>query len=59
MASVMYAEYYARILFNRELHDQLLKQVLSENPEQDGLTLANTIAQQRAKQLLESAEEYF
>lgn len=59
MANVMYAEYYARVLFNRELHDQLLKQVLAEDPNEAGLTLANTMAQQRAKQLLESAEEYF
>ena len=59
MASVMYAEYYARILFNRELHDQLLKRVLTEDPNEKGLTLANTVAQQRARQLLESAEEYF
>lgn len=59
MATVMFAEYYARILFNRELHDELLKKVLSEDPVEEGLTLANTVAQQRARQLLESAEEYF
>lgn len=59
MASVMYAEYYARPLFNRELHDKLLKKVITENPQEQGLTLANTVAQQRARQLLESAEEYF
>jgi len=59
MAIVMYAEYYARILFDRELHDQLLKKVLTENPVEDGLTLANTMAQQRARILLKSAEEYF
>ena len=59
MATVMYAEYYARILFNRELHDELLKKVLSEDPVEEGLTLANTVAQQRARKLLESAEEYF
>jgi len=59
MASVMYAEYYARPLYNRELHDELLKKVLSENPTENGLTLANTLAQQRARKLLESAEEYF
>ena len=59
MATVMYAEYYARVLYNRELHDELLNKVLSENPVEDGLTLANTVAQQRAKKLLESAEEYF
>lgn len=59
MASVMYAEYYARPLFNRELHDMLLKKVITDNPQEQGLTLANTVAQQRARQLLESAEEYF
>lgn len=59
MASVMYAEYYARPLYNRDLHDELLKKVLAENPVENGLTLANTLAQQRARQLLDTAEEYF
>jgi len=59
MASVMFAEYYARPLYNRELHDELLKKVLAENPNENGLTLANTLAQLRARKLLDSAEEYF
>lgn len=59
MASVMYAEYYARVLFNRDLHDQLLNKVLEASPVEKGLTLANTLAQHRADRLLKSADEYF
>lgn len=59
MAMVMYAEYYARVLYDRELHDKLLTQVVSQDPNEKGLTLVNVVAQQRAKKLLESAEEYF
>ena len=59
MAKVMYAERYARTLYNRELHDQLLQDVLAQDPKEEGLTLANIIAQQKAKTLLDSAEEYF
>lgn len=59
MAKVFYAERYARPLFNRELHDQLLNEVLAENPVEKGLTLSNIIAQQRARKLLESADDFF
>ncbi len=59
MAKVLYAERYARPLFNRELHDRLLYEVVEQNPNEPGLTLINTIAQQKAKNLLESADEFF
>lgn len=54
---VEYARYYARLMFDQALHDRLLNEVIEANPESPGLTLSNTIAQQRAKLLLE--EEYF
>lgn len=59
MTQVIYAENYARLVFDRELHDSLLTGVLAADPQQPGLTLINVVAQQRAKELLESADGYF
>lgn len=56
---VAYARYYARLVYDRELHDRLLFEVRNANPKIEGLTLMNTLAQSEAKQLLLSAEEYF
>ena len=58
-AKVIYAERYARLIFDRELHDRLLREVLAADPELEGVTLANRIAQSRAQQLLISGEDYF
>jgi hypothetical protein len=59
MTKVMYADQYARLMFDRELHDQLLNEVLSTDPEVPGLVLINTVAQDRAYELLETADAYF
>lgn len=59
MVKVLYAKHYARLLYERELHDSLLKGVLAANAEVPGLTLMNTLAQQEAKTLLDSANDYF
>ena len=59
MSKVMFAEQYARLLFNRELHDRLLEEVLAADPNVPGLTLINAVAQRRARELLDSADEYF
>jgi len=56
---VDYAKYYARTLYERELHDRLLNEVLAAKPEQPGYTLFNTLAQNEAVELLESADDYF
>lgn len=56
---VDYARYYARTLYDRELHDRLLQDVLAADPEAPGLTLFNTLAQEEAKELLASADDYF
>ncbi|MGD2127683.1 MAG: TRAP transporter TatT component family protein [Lysobacterales bacterium] len=56
---VDYARYYARTLYDRELHDRLLKEVLEADPVYPGLTLFNTLAQDDAKELLASADDYF
>lgn len=59
MVLVFYAQHYARMVFDRELHDHLLKTVMAADPQQKGLTLINTLAQQRAAELLQSADDYF
>ncbi len=56
---VDYARYYARTLYDRELHDKLLNQVMSAQAVQDGYTLFNTLAQREAQELLDAADEYF
>lgn len=58
-AKVLFAENYARLLFDRELHDALLRDVLAADIRAPGLTLMNAIAQQRARELLDSADDYF
>ncbi|MCE2425164.1 MAG: hypothetical protein J4F45_08705 [Pseudomonadales bacterium] len=59
MAKVFYAQSYARMVFDRELHDRLLTEVLSADPQAPGLTLMNTIAQEQARALMESSDDYF
>lgn len=56
---VEYARRYARLVFDRELHDRLLHDVLEAPTEAPGLTLFNALAKEEARELLESAEEYF
>ena len=56
---VDYAYYYARTLYERALHDRLLREVLQSDPVHPGLTLFNVMAQRDAKSMLESADDYF
>lgn len=56
---VDFARYYARTLYDRDLHDQLLNEVLAANPVQPGYTLFNTLAQVEAQALLDTADDYF
>ncbi len=56
---VEFARRYARLTFDRELHDRLLSEVLAADPQAPGLTLLNTIAQRQARLLLDSAASYF
>jgi TRAP transporter T-component len=58
-AKTALAQYYARLVFNQELHDQLLNEVINANPKAKGYTLINTLAQDQAKQLLISGKDYF
>ena len=56
---VEYARRFARLMYEQELHDRLLQEVLAAPAEQDGYTLFNVLAQQDAQALLASSEEYF
>lgn len=58
-AKVEYARRYARMMFDQELHDRLLKEVLAAPVESPGRTLFNVLAKRDAAQLLETSTEYF
>jgi hypothetical protein len=59
MVKVLYARQYARLVFDRPLHDRLLREVVEADPKAPELTLANTLAQEQARDLLAEADEYF
>ena len=59
MTKVVFAEQYAKLTFNKALHDQLLNEVLAADPAIEGLTLTNVLAQQRARVLLAESDDYF
>ena len=59
LVKVFYAESYARLVFDRELYDRLLEDVLSSPAREDGLTLMNAIAKEQARTLLASADDFF
>lgn len=59
MVRTLYAQHYARLVFDRELHDRLVADVLAADPVAPGLTLVNVLAQQRAAALQASADAYF
>ncbi len=59
MIKVYYAQRFARMMFDRKLHDRLLNQVLKADIYHKGYVLSNTIAQREARKLLNSAAEYF
>ncbi|MGA7749237.1 MAG: TRAP transporter TatT component family protein [Gallionella sp.] len=59
MAKVEYARRYARITYDRPLHDRLLQEVLDADAVAPGLTLSNVLAKRQARELLASADNYF
>jgi len=59
MVKVLYAQHYARLMFDRELHDRMLNEVLEAKTDVPGYTLSNTLAQKQARELLKSGEDYF
>jgi tetratricopeptide (TPR) repeat protein len=58
-AKVEYAKGYAKTLYQRELHDQLVTDVLTASPYADGFTLMNVLAQEEAAAMLAQADDYF
>ncbi len=59
MVDVFMAQYYARTIFDKELHDQLLQTVMADAGVYPGFTLINTFAQEKATKLLAESDEYF
>ncbi len=59
IAKVELARNYARLVFDQELHDKMLKEVLAANAYVDKLTLSNVLAKQTARELLATSAEYF
>ncbi len=59
MAKLLFAEKYARLVFDKDLHDRLLREVIDAQVENDEATLINSIAQHRAGLLLAQSDEYF
>lgn len=59
MVNVLFAEHYARLVFDQELHDKLLTEVINTQTDDKGLVLINTLARHRATVLLQQSNEYF
>jgi hypothetical protein len=59
MAQVLFARQYARLVFDRPLHDRLLREVVEADPRAPGRTLSNTLALEQALLLLDDADDYF
>jgi len=57
--SVEYARRYARLMYEQELHDRLLQEVLAAPVEAEGYTLFNVLAKQDAEALLAGSSGYF
>lgn len=54
-----YARRFARMMFEQELHDRLLREVLDAPANVPGFTLFNTLAKQEAAELLATSADYF
>jgi len=59
MAKVLFAKHYARLVFDRKLHDELLREVLASNAIDPGHTFANSLAKEEAHRLLATSADYF
>ena len=59
MALLMYAEKYARLLFEKDLHDTLLKELLAVDISVSKKLLIDSMARVKAKELLADSDDYF
>ena len=58
-AKIEFVKSYAKLLYDQELHDQLVDEVLDADPKADRLTLTNVLAQEEALRLRAEASDYF
>jgi len=58
-AKIEFAKGYAKLLYDQELHDQLIGEVLDADPKADRLTLTNVLAQEEALRMRVEASDYF
>lgn len=56
---VEFAKGYAKLVYDRELHDRLVAEVLQASPYADGYTLMNVLAKEEALRLQAEADTYF
>lgn len=56
---VDFARGYARLVYDRKLHDRLLQEVIATDARQPGLTMLNHLAVEQARALLATADDYF
>ena len=59
MVNVLFAEHYARLIFDQQLHDELLQSVIDNESNPENLVLVNTLARHRAAELLKESNEFF
>lgn len=59
IAKVIYAQQYARLVFDQKLHHKLLTDVVNRPVDAPGNTLINVVAQREAKKLLADEADYF
>ncbi len=59
LTKVLFADQYARLVFDRPLHDRLLEEVLAATDDPPELRLMNALAKRMARELLETADDYF
>lgn len=59
MAKVLFARHYARLVFDQQLHDTLLDEVINAKEDIPGYTLSNVIAKKWAEDLMQSGPDYF
>ena len=59
MAQVLMAQHYARLVFDRDLHDELLTSVLAQTAEYPGYILSNALARDQAEKLLAESDDFF
>ncbi len=59
LVKVYYAKYYARLMFDQELHNRLLTEVTTSTNSPKEFTLINKLAKKQAAELLAGESDYF